>query len=293
MDAGRGYFSSRIASFSSLSERLIGHGQACVDSRAPRKGLDTIITPGDVLVIKGSDRFSLVGAAGGYAGHVALVVATPTFIEEHSPEAEDLLLDWPECCVWPLWKVGTLECTRMATGLHQADFLLHVDEKSGQLELIGEHNSERCIEFDKEITEVWQTPAELRTDFREDWMAELVGIMKTNDASWCWATAARAFLLPATFSDSSKPSTILRDVQESWTAEPICTSVIVAFWQRYLIELAESGHAGSPSSVQSAVDLILRWMPLRADRTLPKDLLESMLKCGWVAVLKVPQKESL
>lgn len=263
-----------------------------------RKRLDLITGPGDVLVIKGTDRLSLVGAAGGFAGHVALVVSTPTFILEDSPEADDIRDDWPELKVWPLWRVTALESTRLTAGINQADLLLYIQEDTGLIELIGEHNPDGCIEYEREATTIWQAPGELRKHFRIDLMTELVSDMTDVDANWCWATAARAFLLPATISDELDSSTVLHEAQEGWAAKPICTSVVVAFWQRYLCTLSEHAHVASerqvqPNSCFGPADLILKWMPLRADQTLPKDLLDAMLRCGWIPVLKVPLRNSL
>lgn len=263
-----------------------------------RKRLDLILGLGDVLVIKGTDRISQVGAAGGFAGHVALVVSKPVLIHEDSEEADDITHEWPELSIWPLWRVSALESTRLTSGVHMADLLLYVQEDTGQIELIGEHNPDGCIEYEREESSIWQAPAELRASFRIDLMTPLVEDMQDIDANWCWATAARAFLLPARISDNSDASTVLEEVQEGWAAEPICTSIVVTFWQRYLCALAENAHVASERSVGTKscpgpADLILRWMPLRADRTLPRDLLDAMLKCGWTAVTKVPLRKSL
>jgi len=38
-----------------------------------------------------------------------------------------------------------------------------------------------------------------------------------------------------------------------------------------------------------AVDLIMRFMPLKSDRALPGDLLRSMRECGWVSMPHVPR----
>merc|ERR1719444_21938 len=44
-------------------------------------------------------------------------------------------------------------------------------------------------------------------------------------------------------------------------------------------------HAGPDRAAQ----LILRYMPLKADRALPGDLLKCMRECGWLGVSQVPR----
>jgi len=58
-------------------------------------------------------------------------------------------------------------------------------------------------------------------------------------ASWSHVTVARAILTSATLTSlsESKPEQTLELVRSCWKREPICTSVVITFWQRYLCEL--------------------------------------------------------
>merc|ERR1740130_2021381 len=102
-------------------------------------------------------------------------------------------------------------------------------------------------------------------------MTQVLSDMKDNEASWSHFTAALAVLASAKLESAEgvQPEQTMEMVRGCWKREPICTSVVIIFWQRYLCELV----AGSE---QQALDLILRWMPLKADRGLPGDLLGAM-----------------
>jgi len=97
------------------------------------------------------------------------------------------------------------------------------------------------------------------------------------------ATAARALLKTAAVSRSKSlrngmsRAQLLRELQDCWDEAPICTSVVVVFWQQYLCMHARA-------TGQQELDLILKWMPLKADRGLPGDLVNAMRRSGWVAM---------
>merc|ERR1712146_658240 len=76
---------------------------------------------------------------------------------------------------------------------------------------------------------------------------------------------------------------LMDKVHGYWESAPICTSIVTAFWQRYLCKFA---HATG----QCEANLILKWMPLKADRVLPGELVDTMQKCGWMLVTHVPKK---
>lgn len=63
--------------------------------------------------------------------------------------------------------------------------------------------------------------------------------------------------------------------------DPICTSVVIMFWQRWLCKLASVLAAQQETAEETSSDLILQWFPLKADRSLPGPLLDTMLRCGW------------
>jgi hypothetical protein len=115
-------------------------------------------------------------------------------------------------------------------------------------------------------------------------MQEVLEKMRSSDASWSWSTAVRAFLFSADVSEDHESSAnSMREIRACWKSDPICTSVVIVFWQKYLCKLAEL-HTGS-----DAMDWILRWMPVKADRALPGELLSAMERCGWIVVETLQQ----
>lgn len=146
-----------------------------------------------------------------------------------------------------------------------------------------------------------------------------------------------------------------REFQKCWEKDPICTSVIVTFWQRYLAKLGQLrpmvlplsfyaeekeyrlnddvsvwsqtlGHwvdakvvgrncdmsgavvtynlnimQGAPASIvrrpglareiaaMQTVHLIMKHMPLKADRTLPGKLLSCLQAHSWSALVQIPR----
>jgi len=124
-------------------------------------------------------------------------------------------------------------------------------------------------------------------------MQHVLSDMKSQEASWSWATAVRAVLLSAEVSDQHEKASVLRMIEKSWTVDPICTSVVIVFWQRYLCRLAEIANAaGNANKAEvSPVVWIVDWMPLQGDRALPGELLGTMERCGWNMVSCVGQGE--
>merc|ERR1712194_200589 len=81
---------------------------------------------------------------------------------------------------------------------------------------------------------------------------------------------------------------VLEEIRACWDEEPICTSVVVTFWQRYLCKLAQAAIITRGCLVDPA-KLVLKWMPLKADRVLPGELFTTMQACGWVMLSQVPK----
>lgn len=244
-----------------------------------------MVAPGDVLAVKGQGRLTEIGTAHGMLGHVLLVLSPPNNVLRHTDEGRSLQAVWPSAEVEEIWRVRTLESTRSETGLHEAEMLLYVERNSGQLILIGElQKDDTLVITEHEVVELWQSPSELRSQIRIDHMTQVLSDMKDNEASWSHFTAALAVLASAKLeaAEGVQPEQTMEMVRGCWKREPICTSVVIIFWQRYLCELV----AGSE---QQALDLILRWMPLKADRGLPGDLLGAMRTVGWVTVAQVPR----
>jgi len=268
----------------------VGNVQQAISER-----LDMLISCGDVITVRDTartQRISAIGTTGGFYGHVMLVIGKPLGYQRRMPEAEALFSMWPNIDAMYIWEVRTLECTRAESGLHESRLLCHVQAKSGQIVLLGEVNLDNeVVEFDHspdgfEVIEIWQYPPELRASPRWDLMDMVIEEMKEHEASWSWSTAVRAFLLAQSgerLRNSADRAALFEQIQKCWTAEPICTSVAIIFWQRYICKLVESGLFSA-----NAIDLILQWIPLKADRVLPGELCDTLRACKWTHVRRVP-----
>lgn len=249
--------------------------------------LELLAAPGDVLTVKGQGRFTEIGTAHGVFGHCMLVLAPPTNVLRNSEEGLSLQALWPEADVEEIWKIRTLECTRNEQGLHEAEMVIYVERNTGQFVLIGELQMDGTLVLtEHESVELWQSPAELRAQIHLDLMISVLSDMKAYEACWSYITGARALLQSSQLSAGSDPEKTLQTVKECWKREPICTSVVIVFWQRYLCGLA-TGKEGDGDCQE--LDLILKWMPLKADRGLPGELLTAMRNSGWICVAQAPR----
>jgi len=259
--------------------------------------LDLVIAPGDVLVVRGSGRLMEIGTAGGFLGHVLVVIHRPRSVWRDSLEGRFFSEVWPACAS-EIWLMPTLECTRAQQGLHIVETMVYVDPATNKLHLLGEFSDsedspEICL-CPNDMLEVWQSPRELRRQLRVDLMQEVIRDMKANESNWSPVTAVRAGAssllrrLTSTL-DSQDSMQYVKDLQACWTAEPICTSVVVVFWQRYLCRVANLSAEFYPKQAQQLAAVLRRWMPLKADRALPGDLLSTMADVGWVLLTQIPQ----
>lgn len=262
----------------------------------PGDRLDMILAPGDVLCVQGQPGGIMrLGATGGYMGHVLLVTAPPRGVWKNTPEAFQFQGVWPDqhdCRV--LWLVRTMESTRNTEGFHESEHLVYVEGGTGRMLVVAEELNNQFLKFEHaEQLEVWQCPASLRKGFRLDIMHNVLCEMKQYEASWSWSTAVRAYLFSANMSPPAKADKegMLQDLEQAWGAEPICSSLIVVFWQRYLCALADmyNAHPAPNTTEVDALDWILQWMPLKSDRALPGELLSTMKQCGWALISHIPQ----
>jgi len=207
-------------------------------------------------------------------GHVLVVLAAPQPLR--TSDIADIQSAMPSINTSRIWRVPTVESTRGHAGLHCCEMLLYVQPKSGRFSFVGELSTDgsSLALVENEAVELWQSPTEVRSQLRVDIMGQVLAEMKATEQSWSYATAARAVLKSAALRGSKNRATLLRDMQECWDEAPICTSIVVVFWQRYLCHFART--VG-----QRELDLVLKLMPLFADRGLPGDLTSSMRKCGW------------
>lgn len=231
---------------------------------------------GDVLVVHGDGNLARIGTSGGFMGHVLLVVAAPVILDKDCEEVQMLRSGWPRREPLPTawWKISTVESCRGKAGLHRSDMIVCSDVRSGRLQLVAEVSNVEFSHIDREEVHVWQSPRELRSQLRVDLFNQALTEIAEQMSDWSFTTAARAVLLPASDFHSDDKKQQLKEIKSSWAASPICTSVVVGLWQRYLCLFAkEMGW--------SACDVVTKWMPLKADRTLPGDLTNIMQECGW------------
>jgi hypothetical protein len=233
------------------------------------------LCPGDVLnVIGKGNAITRLGVSGGLGGHVLLAVSSPQLIGKQSEVGRAFQQEFPKC-THELYRVRIVECSRDTEGLYEGDLVLCVDE-AGRVRLYGELKDDDIFYYDGfDEVHIWQAPSVFRKrNFRVDLMNEVLFEMRSNQQNWSWSTAVKAFLVSGFISNHGAAPLSMKELEDSWRAQPICTSIVVIFWQRYLAELA------SLKSVDQ-LDLILQYMPLRADRVLPSELLSTMLSRGW------------
>lgn len=261
--------------------------------------LELLIAPGDIFVVPGTGRLAAIGTAGGFMGHVILALQRPQGVTRGSPESHDLEEIWPAENVKELWKVHTIESTRTGNGLTETECLFFVDPKTLRLTFCGEITREGELNAaEHEEVEIWQSPNELRDLLFPDLMWECVKEMHDHEADWSEMTAMRAVFKSARISKNEGPESLPK-IQKYWTAKPICTSVAIVFWQRYFCKLVERRPESRPvvtwngvpdsSPAEQQWNLILTWMPLKADRVLPGDLTSLLREVGWGCLTTVPR----
>jgi len=254
--------------------------------------LNAIADLGDVLYVQSASSWLRgVGTAGGKFGHMMLVIKKPHRVTLNSEMGRWLRPIWPDGAR-ELWLLQALEITRGRPGLHTAELLLlSGHHQSDSLNLIGELYNGHADMTDQ-VVDVWQIPEKVKSTFNEVLFQETLEEMRQlGSKSWSWTAAARSILktethclLDQTMQADSISGTeaehFLHQVKEAWDSEAICTSVVVAFWQRYLVKLAKVNYPPELNDVKAA-QLILQCMPLKADCCLPGDVMSAMERCGW------------
>lgn len=232
------------------------------------------VGPGDVLFVKGSGQLTRIGANGGLMGHVMVVLASPQRVQRLSRPGRALAEIWPEGAD-EVWRVPCAESTSQRSGLNCSHMIVQLGS-SGELLLVGEETENDVWEASERL-EIWRCPVALRTSFRAEIVVSVMKDMLECQADWSYTTAVRAVFQSATIANRACTDTLREEVESSWEAAPICTSVVISFWQRYLQQFASMVGL-------SDTELWLRWMPLKADRGLPGELLTVMKKAGWLKV---------
>jgi len=234
-----------------------------------------------------------LGTAGGLLGHVLLVIGPPLRIDANSDEGRYLESVWPEGGVKEIFKVRSLESARGRTGVYEGDIYLYCERKSRKVVLLGEF-SDAQFDISREQIELWQCPEELRKHLTAEILSATKDELIAECASWSWTTAIRAVTrtgeLDGGFGGSAPSTkaekrTLLSDIKRCWSNDPICTSIVIGFWQRCLCRIAEK------EKLERA-DLIVQWFPLYCDRCLPGLLLKTMKDNGWRKRETVPMKRA-
>lgn len=235
------------------------------------------VAPGDVLIVRGSGQLMDIGVNGGFLGHAMLALSQPVAVPIGSAIATKLADVWPRGTS-RIWKVAAVECCRSAEGLQWSEVFLHM--RRGELVLLGdltasddEPEGEIHEVEGHETVEVWHCPEELRSAFCTKTMTMVLDEMSAREANWSLTTALRA-VFSSSWLGNDEPEELLQRAKAAWKVAPICTSVPIIFWQRYICHMAKGNRA-------SQAELLRKWLPLAADRTLPGDLVSGMTTCGW------------
>jgi hypothetical protein len=249
--------------------------------------LKLIMDTGDVLFLPGSGgRFADIGTAGGFLGHFIVVLSPPRRIQVGSEEAKTLAPIWP-ADTQDIWQIHALESTRRAVGLSQISMLIRIEPHTGKLRIFGEIDPNGDLAFtEDEAFELWQSPWKLRRALQPELMAEVVEEMLLSNGSWSMTTAARAIFRSASSFSSVDKDELLKEIMACWSVDPICTSVVVLFWQRYACKLISVINSLPVVPIHPS-DLIMISMPVKADRCLPGDILRAMKDCGWTMISSI------
>jgi len=234
------------------------------------------IAPGDVLFVKGNGCLEQIGTAGGFMGHVLVVLAPPHKAHLCSHALKELGSTCPPESMNEVWSVCTLWGTRNQNGLHVVDMLFRATSRNNRLVCIGEASLDayKLSVVDNEVVEVWRSPEKLRSQIHAGLIAEVLMDMHQLNASWSISQHDSA---------NVDRHQLMKEIESCWLCNPICTSIVITFWQRYLCKLAD--HLNKDKSHDSlcieSADLILQFMPLKADRVLPGELHKVLRSCGW------------
>jgi hypothetical protein len=225
-----------------------------------------------------------------------LVTALPEVLHRGTTESVLYSNIWPTVAgkkVDLILMVSTLECCRSEEGLYETEYLFYIDENAC-VRLLGEMKEEKGLQ-QFELAEkviLYHSPPALRNDLKSYLMEEALDSMRSSyQGSWSWGTAVRAYLFSADvqWNGSNSREDSLEEVQKCWSSDPICTSVIIIFWQRYLCAVADEWESmrWPEDPPMHAFDMICQWIPLKADRTLPSDMVSTLDRCGWPCISKV------
>lgn len=258
-----------------LSEfRLVAEDATPAPTHSSVDSLD--VTAGDVLFIRGVGGFTEIGTTGGYLGHFLVVVSAPEPLS--ATEAQQLREGEAGLLASRAWKVETVESTRSHRGLHRSHHVIYAEPITGCLsiaaELLKRRDGTRFVSVEREPLQIWRSPSEARARVTPAAVRHVLADMKACEQNWSLATAAKAVLMSASVLNRKRDGALLDELSACWQQAPICTSIVVIFWQRLLGIIATQSN-------DDHLGMILKWLPLKADRGLPGELVSTLHECGW------------
>jgi len=240
------------------------------------------LLPGDIIMTMGGKSIA--------THHVMLVCGKLEFV----PQFRKVLEVPPEAEVWAC---KTIESTGLEEGheyhWHSAYTFFSRDKHSKTLELVGditEGDDEVCVAEEPVRCKVLLHP--LRTEFGGqgldgDIFRKIVHELEIVSKAWSISTCTKAFLSrmfftwqgginPENYKTEKAKEDLMESLQNSWVIAPICASVPVKVWQRYIQETSVDTVA--------AADLILSNMPLHCQCVVPSIMIKRLSEEGWVLI---------
>ena len=208
---------------------------------------------------------------------------------------ENQSIPWKD--VVEVWMVRVLESTASYHGVSWCTAALAAFPSKPGLYMFGELYDNEVAEgswdnwwstWPPQRFEILQAPAPARCLMTSPGMLDKFqsACIQTKDATrspptsdWSMRTAVVSFFLSPCKSRlrrSPQPEAL----KKHWAVPPICTSVCIEAWQRFLLASAATDEQGCK--------WILDVVPFRAGRTLPRDFLRVLDERGWRRLTDLP-----
>jgi len=185
----------------------------------------------------------------------------------------------------------TLESSQSLQGFRETEVLMFVDPGTGFLTMVGEVDEfGEVVTVAHEVVDVWQSPLQFRAQLQVDLMMEALADMENEELDIIPVTMTCSLLTPPQLPRGADLTLGLADFQASWRrATPTCTFAVISFWQRYLCKIADGFNVSDPRGWAKPLELILKWLPLKADRVSVGELVSTLQSVGWVSMSQIPQ----
>jgi len=155
----------------------------------------------------------------------------------------------------------------------------------------GDHLTERFVESDGSVLAIFRSDIR-RKKLDEEAFENAVSEVEQQKLGWSLRTASRAVMSKAVgnsrfckdeYAGEAGMQRMSAELRAHWAKDPICTTVPIRVWQRYLFEVWDGDDMAAAAEV-------LRVMPCRGDRTLPSELWAALLETGlWSEVELLPE----